>query len=151
MSPNPSREPSCLILRKCRRWALSPFPSPQTETNRNAARRLLEFYADLAGKTAVPEPKFERASIWFHVNTPLSKSDLLYAIETTFALNGFTIIAVDDHSIRLGFRAETLGNKGSGWSACRYAVVKERRCGYGHERRPGRSALVPGCSNVTTQ
>jgi hypothetical protein len=42
----------------------------------------------------------------------LSKSDLLYAIGTTFALNGFTIIAVDDHSIRLSFRAEALGNKG---------------------------------------
>ena len=42
----------------------------------------------------------------------MSKSDLLYAIETTFALTGFTIIAVDDHSIRLGFRAEALRNKG---------------------------------------
>jgi hypothetical protein len=80
---------------------LSSFPGPQRETDRNAAQRLLEFYADLAGKTAVPEPKYERASIWFHISTPLSKSDLLYAIETTFALNGFAIIPVDGQSIRL--------------------------------------------------
>jgi hypothetical protein len=77
------------------------IPSPQTEADRNAAQRLLEFYADLAGKTALPEPKFEGARIWFYVSTPLSKRELLYPIETTFALNGFAIIPVDDHSIRL--------------------------------------------------
>ena len=52
------------------------------------------------------------ASIWFHVNTPLSKSELLYAIETTFALNGFAIIPADDHSIRLGRPAQALRNNG---------------------------------------
>jgi hypothetical protein len=77
------------------------IPGPQTAADRNPAQRLLEFYADLAGKTAVPEPEYERASIWFYISTPLSKSDLLYAIETTFALNGFAIIPVDDQGIRL--------------------------------------------------
>jgi hypothetical protein len=59
-----------------------------------------------------PEPKYERASIWFHISTPLSKSELLYAIESTFALNGFAIIPVDDHSIRLGRPAQVPGNNG---------------------------------------
>ena len=67
---------------------------------------------DPAAKTAVPEPKFERASIWFHVSTPLNKSELLYAIETTFALSSFAIIPVDDHSIRLGLPAQAPSNSG---------------------------------------
>jgi len=91
---------------------LSPFPSPQTKTDRNAAQRLLEFYANLAAKAAVPEPKYEGARIWFHISTPLSKSELLYAIETTFALDGFAIIPVDDHSIRLGRPAQAPRNNG---------------------------------------
>jgi hypothetical protein len=90
----------------------SPVPGPQTETDQDVAQRLLEFYADLAGKTAVPEPKYERASIWFHISTPLSKGELLYAIESTFVLNGFTIIPVDDHSIRLGRPAQVPRNNG---------------------------------------
>ena len=99
----PKPEPGAKLFdpEKVPSMGLSSFPGPQRETDRNAAQRLLEFYADLAGKTAVPEPKYERASIWFHISTPLSKSDLLYAIETTFALNGFAIIPVDGQSIRL--------------------------------------------------
>jgi hypothetical protein len=100
----PKPEPGAKLLEpeKVPALGFALIPSPQTEADRNAAQRLLEFYADLAGKTAVPEPKYERASIWFHITTPLSKSDLLYAIETTFALDGFAIIPVDDHSMRLG-------------------------------------------------
>jgi hypothetical protein len=103
----PKPEPGATLFdpEKVPSLGLSPVAGPQRETDRNAAQRLLEFYVGLVAKTAVPEPKFERATIWFHVSTPLSKSELLYAIETTFALNGFRIIPVDDHSIRLGFIA----------------------------------------------
>jgi hypothetical protein len=37
----------------------------------------------------------------FHVTTPLSKSELLYAIETTFALNMIAITQVGDDGLRL--------------------------------------------------
>jgi hypothetical protein len=99
----PRMEPGAELIgpEKVPSLGLPSAPGPQPETDRNAPQRLLEFYADLVGKTAVPEPKYERASIWFHISTPLSKSELLYAIETTLALNGFAIIPVDDHSIRL--------------------------------------------------
>jgi hypothetical protein len=99
----PKPEPGAKLFdpEKVPALGFAPIPGPQTKADRNPAQRLLEFYADLAGKTALPEPKFEGARIWFYISTPLSKSDLLYAIETTFALNGFAIIPVDDHSIRL--------------------------------------------------
>jgi hypothetical protein len=84
------------------------LPDPQ----KRPARRLLGLYADMAGKTPVPSPKFGGTSIWFHVQTPLTKSGLLYGIETTFALHNLAIIPVDDRNIRLGRFSEVLQNTG---------------------------------------
>jgi hypothetical protein len=71
-----------------------------------AGRRLFELYARLADKTAVPSPKFDGTGIWFHVETPLTKAELLYAIETTFTLHNLAIIPVDSQKIRLGHISE---------------------------------------------
>jgi hypothetical protein len=76
------------------------------DPSKPAGRRLFELYARLADKTAVPSPKFDGIGIWFHVDTPLSKSELLYAIETTFTLNNIAIIPVDEDRIRLGHISE---------------------------------------------
>ena len=74
---------------------------------KRSARRLLTLYAVLAGKTAVQSKDFDGAAIWFHVETPLTKRELLYAIETTLALDSLMIVPVDDQHIRLGWmRAE---------------------------------------------
>jgi hypothetical protein len=75
-----------------------------------SAQRLFELYATLAGKTADTSKNLDGMPIWFHIETPLSKSELLYAIETTFALNSLAIIRVDDQEIRLGYIAEP-GNR----------------------------------------
>ncbi len=104
-----------------------PTPLPATQTERElararkaihdffhgqppnySARRLLDFYADLAGKTVQPSkyPYLDAATMWFHVETPLTKAELLYAIETTFALNNLAIIPVNDREIRLGRASE---------------------------------------------
>jgi hypothetical protein len=83
------------------------LPDPQ----KRPARRLLGLYADLADKTPVPSANFDGASIWFHVENPLSQDELLYAIETTFALHNLTIIAIDDTRIRLGHISEARANK----------------------------------------
>jgi hypothetical protein len=80
---------------------------------KRSAQRLLELYAGLAGKTAVPSTNFYGATIWFHVETPLTRSELRYAIETTFALHGFAIIPVDDRRIRLGRLQEVLKHVGN--------------------------------------
>jgi hypothetical protein len=93
------------------RKAFYDFLQPP-EPRKPAGRRLFELYARLADKTAVPSPKFDGVGIWFQVETPLSKGELLYAIETTFALNNLAIIPVDDHKIRLGHISEVLKSNG---------------------------------------
>ena len=80
---------------------------------KRSAQRLLELYAGLADKTAVQSTNFYGATIWFHVETPLTQSELRYAIETTFALHGFAIIPVDDRRIRLGRMQEVLKHVGN--------------------------------------
>src|ERR1051326_4309476 len=59
------------------------------------AQRLLGLYASLADKTVEPSKEFDGMSIWFHIETPLSKSELMYAIEATFDLNWLQIVQVD--------------------------------------------------------
>jgi hypothetical protein len=76
------------------------------DPSKPAGQRLFELYARLADKTAVPSPKFDGTGIWFHVETPLTKAELLYAIETTFTLNNLAIIPVDEGKIRLGHISE---------------------------------------------
>jgi hypothetical protein len=100
----PKPEPGARLFdpEKVPSMGVSDSPSRPTETDRSAARRLLELYAGLAGKTAVASTNFDGASIWFHVETSLTRGELLYAIETTFTLNGLAIIPVDDHRIRVG-------------------------------------------------
>jgi len=58
-------------------------------------------YASLADKTAELTKTFDGRPIWFHIDTPVSKSELLYAIETTFTLNNLAIIQTGDQRIRL--------------------------------------------------
>ena len=82
------------------------------DPRKRSAQQLLTLYADLAGKSAVPSQDLGGLAIWFHVQTPLTKSELLYAIETTFTLHGLAIIPVDDRKVRLGRISEVLRNVG---------------------------------------
>jgi hypothetical protein len=82
------------------------------DPRKRSTQRLFTLYADLAGKSAVPSQDLGGLPIWFHVQTPLTKSELLYAIETTFTLHGLAIITVDDRKIRLGRISEVLRNVG---------------------------------------
>jgi hypothetical protein len=109
-APRPEPEARLLDPERVLSLGFSPDPGPPKKLERNAAQRLLGYYAELEAKAAVPEPRLEDASIWFHVTTPLSKSEMIYAIETTFALSGLAIIPVDDHSVRLGLRQPASGN-----------------------------------------
>jgi hypothetical protein len=93
------------------RKAFYDFMHPP-DSRKPAAWRLFELYARLADKTAVPSPKFDGTGIWFHVETPLTKGELLYAIETTFTLHNLAIIPVDDHKVRLGHISEVLRSNG---------------------------------------
>lgn len=73
-------------------------------TPNSSTQHLLELYADLTDKKAEPSKNYETMPIWFHVTTPLTRSELLYAIETTFALNNLEITGVEENRVRLGPR-----------------------------------------------
>jgi hypothetical protein len=82
------------------------------DPHKRSPQRLLELYARLANKTAVASTNFDRVPIVFRLETPLTQSELLYAIETTITLNGMAIIPVDDRSIRLGWLREVVRRPG---------------------------------------
>ena len=89
------------------------------------AQRLLELYATLTDKT--PSTNFGGMPIWFYINTPLTKAELLYAIETTFQLNDLTIVALDDETITLqkgGTKPGTPGGNPKPSSAAKAPPVK---------------------------
>jgi hypothetical protein len=71
-------------------------------TRDSSAQHLLELYASLTDKKAEPSKNYETMPIWFHVTTPLTKSELLYAIETAFALNNLAITGGEENRVRLG-------------------------------------------------
>ena len=127
----PKREPGGKLFdpKKVPSTGFTDFPRPLTQTERmeqeyerlrnefyhfihyksppeRPAKRLLEFYAILAGKTAEASRNFDTLRIWFHIETPVSKAELLYAIKTAFALNNLAIIHLDDQRIRLGHPTE---------------------------------------------
>jgi hypothetical protein len=78
----------------------APLPPPPT------VKSLTEYYARLAGKELQIAPQFESRNIIFEVKTPLTKAEVLYAIEATLALEGLAIIPVDDKTVRVGKLSE---------------------------------------------
>ena len=95
--------PQTKLERDLERGRKAFFDFLRLNTTRNASmQRLLELYANLTDKKAEPSKDYESQPIWFHVTTPLSKSELLYAIETTFALNSLAITRVGEDAVRLG-------------------------------------------------
>lgn len=73
------------------------IPDPRA----SPAGRLLQFYGSLTDKTTAPPKKLGSLPIDFHVAAPLTKEELLYAIQTTFRLNDLAIITLDDGTISL--------------------------------------------------
>ena len=71
------------------------------EPNRQSPQRLLELYARLADKKAVASTNFDRVPIFFHMDTPLTRNELMYAIETTLALNRLEIMRVGEDAVQL--------------------------------------------------
>jgi hypothetical protein len=96
-------QPQTKLERDLERWRKAFSDFLRLNTTRNASmQRLLELYASLADKKAESSKDYETQLVWFHVTTPLSKSELLYAIETTFALNNLVITPVGKDAVRLG-------------------------------------------------
>ncbi len=72
------------------------------EPRKRSLQQLLELYADLIDKKAEGVPSsLEWLPVTFHIVAPLTKSELLYAIQTTFSLNNLALVSVDANTIRL--------------------------------------------------
>ena len=78
------------------------IPSPSNST----VDDLVAFYAKLIDLEALPEERYGKNPILFKATTPLTKAELLYALDTTLALNGLTIAHVGDKSIQAAHLAE---------------------------------------------
>jgi hypothetical protein len=72
----------------------------------NSANDVVSFYAELTERSAVHSDKAGRQSVLFKAQTELTKSELLYGLETALALHGLTIIEVDDKTIQAGYIRE---------------------------------------------
>lgn len=74
-----------------------PTGSPSSQ----ALGRLIEFYATLAGKKAAPVELRGSWPVAFEVTTPLTKTEVLYAIETSLQLGGLGLQKVDGDTVRV--------------------------------------------------
>jgi hypothetical protein len=61
--------------------------------------QLVEIYADLTDQKAAPSKIHGQNPVRFDIRTPLTKEELLYAIETTIKLNGLAIANVEANRI----------------------------------------------------
>jgi len=61
--------------------------------------QLVEIYAELTDQKAAPSKSHGQMPIWFDVGTPVTKEELLYAIETTLKLNNLAIANVEANQI----------------------------------------------------
>lgn len=61
--------------------------------------RLVEFYAELTDQKSVPSKTHGLTPVMFEVTTPLTKEELIYAIETILRLEGLEIAKADKNKI----------------------------------------------------
>jgi hypothetical protein len=73
------------------------FKPPQDRS----AGDLLELYADLADKSVEPSKDLDATPVWFKVTMPMTKRELLYAIETTFGLENLHIVSKSQAKVQL--------------------------------------------------
>jgi hypothetical protein len=90
------------VATNARNAMLGPPPPPPPPT----VMSLAEYYARLAGKELQVTPQLGSRNIIFEVKTPLTKAEILYAIEATLALEGLAIIPVEGKTVRVGKLSE---------------------------------------------
>ena len=82
------------------------IPGKPSKPLRTSANEVVAYYSELTGRAAVPSKEQAGNLFLFKAQTRLTKPELLYALETTLALNGLAIIEVDDKTIRAGYMRE---------------------------------------------
>jgi hypothetical protein len=107
----PQRTPGDPVLdpTAIREFGYLRFPVPargKQPSGRGTVNDMVAYYAELTGRTAVPTSNVGGMPAVFKAQTLLTKAEVLYALETTLALNGVAIIEVDDKTIRAGHLGE---------------------------------------------
>lgn len=76
-------------------------PKPEVDS-------LVAYYARLRGARPIPSKQFGRQPVLFEIKTPVTKAELLYAIEATLAQSGLVIVSTNNNSIQLPHRSELI-------------------------------------------
>jgi hypothetical protein len=84
------------------RFSPGPLPGPrlpvsvQSHSSTSTLDGLAAYYATLVDSKYIPDPMYGKQAAMFKITFPVTKSELLYAIETTFHLEGLTISKASD-------------------------------------------------------
>jgi hypothetical protein len=81
---------------------LVSLASVQT-SRQGAVNDLVAYYAELTGRISVTSKQVGGMPIVFRAQRPMTKPELLYALETSLSLNGLAIVEVNDQTIRAGY------------------------------------------------
>jgi hypothetical protein len=84
---------------------LNPAPrvpgTPKGASPKNSANDVIAYYAELTGRLSTPSKEWGPMPVVFRAQTPLTKAEFLYALETVLKLNGMSIVELDDKTISL--------------------------------------------------
>jgi hypothetical protein len=62
---------------------------------------LVSYYATLTDTKVIPSKAFDKYPVLFEIKTPVTKAELLYAIETTLAQSGLAIVRTNENSVQV--------------------------------------------------
>jgi len=79
---------------------------PPAAPPKPVAGDLAEYYAKVSGLSFIRTNQLDNTSVIFALRTPVTKAELLYAIETTFDLNNLALVPVGNKAIRVGHISE---------------------------------------------
>jgi len=79
---------------------------PWQKPAKGQAEQLLEFYGDLTGKKVQAGSELGSAHVAFRLMNPLTKEELIYAVETVLRLNNLILIPAEGNAVRLGHISE---------------------------------------------
>lgn len=119
-SPKPSQDAPVLDPSELPKFKLERPPSALDRLNRlylqifdrqspwmpRPADKLARYYAELTDQQAVPSANHGQMEVLFEVTTPLTREEILYAIETTFRLDGLAISHVGTKQVTVISLAE---------------------------------------------
>ena len=104
-APEPDRNPTLIAPEAVPRFSPGVFRGPRLpgslheHSPSSTVDGLVEYYATLTGSKYIPAPIYGKQPAMFSITVPVTKPELLYAIETTLRLQGLTITKTSDDTL----------------------------------------------------